>query len=125
MGRGNTVSPCVCIHGILPKVRSRVILDRMSGDMARGVPDMGMAARLRAARERTGMSQRDFSHSIGVARNTVNNAECGRTVPTRAVVTLWAMATGVGRDWLATGEAPADPGGESAGASSRRRGHAA
>lgn len=89
--------------------------------MARGVPDMGMAARLREARQGLGFTQRDFAKHIGVARNTVNNAECGRNTPHRSVVTLWAMATGVDREWLVGGdEAPADPGGESAGASSDR-----
>ena len=66
----------------------------------------------------TGLTQVQFAERVGLSRATVNNSELNKSQPRKSVVLLWAMETGVDRDWLMTGSAnnetpdPDGPGGE-------------
>ena len=77
------------------------------------IPEITIRHRLRIAREEAGYEQGQLAELIGVGRNTVSNAESGKTKPRKVMVNAWAMATGVPVKWLETGEAPAgtDPDG--------------
>ena len=82
------------------------------------VPQRTIGDRLRKAREMTGLTQVQFAERVGLSRATVNNSELNKSQPRKSVVLLWAMETGVDRDWLMTGAAnnetpdPDGPGGE-------------
>ena len=82
------------------------------------VPQWTIGDRLRKAREMTGLTQVQFAERVGLSRATVNNSELNKSQPRKSVVLLWAMETGVDRDWLMTGSAnnetpdPDGPGGE-------------
>lgn len=67
-------------------------------------PSWTLADRLRKAREAAGLEQGQLSSVANIARTTISNAENGRSTPSRATIALWAMATGVSRTWLQTGE---------------------
>ncbi len=56
--------------------------------------------RLRIAREEAGFEQQQLATEIGVARNTIVNAETGKVQPRRVVVKAWALACGVRLSWL-------------------------
>jgi transcriptional regulator with XRE-family HTH domain len=49
------------------------------------------------------MDQEQLATAIGVARNTVGNAENGRTEPRTITLNAWALATGVPLEWLVNG----------------------
>lgn len=55
----------------------------------------------------------ELAERMGVARNTIGNAEAGKGEPRKVVLNAWALATGVDINWLLTGESPhqGDPGG--------------
>lgn len=84
----------------------------MTTEMTEGgiIPPVLMKHRLQIARETTGLNAQDFAAEIGVAKNTVYNAENGARRPSRLVVRAWAMRSGVPVEWLETGQAPAMPG---------------
>lgn len=72
---------------------------------AGAIPAFTLADRLRKAREHAGLDQTQLAALVGVSRVTVSKYETG--APTRpAAVRLWALATGVDREWLETGESP-------------------
>lgn len=72
-----------------------------------------MGDRLKKARGRTGMTAKEFAAAIGVSEKTITNAE-GDKVAVRAItLNAWALATGVDRHWLETGEGT--PGGPDGG----------
>ena len=77
------------------------------------IPEIVLRHRLRIAREEAGLSVQGLAERMGVARNTVGNAEAGKGTPRKVVLNAWALATGVDIHWLQTGEAPAgdDPDG--------------
>ena len=75
------------------------------------VPSLTLGQRLRVARELTGMEQQEFAREIGTSRQTIGAAERGISHPRQLLIRAWAMATGVDRHWLETGEAPS-PGGD-------------
>lgn len=75
------------------------------------IPEWTLADRLRKAREAAGYGSRDFAAVTSISRGTISAAENGHSVPTRANMRLWALATGVPFEWLETGEAPR-PGGD-------------
>lgn len=84
------------------------------------IPEIVLRHRLRIAREEAGLSVQGLAERMGVARNTVGNAEAGKGTPRKVVLNAWALATGVDITWLETGNAPAgnDPdGGLNAGGS--------
>lgn len=63
-------------------------------------PQWTLADRLRKAREQSGLSQQELAEQARIARGTVSAAENGRRRPSGSVVSMWALATGVSRDWL-------------------------
>ena len=74
------------------------------------IPEITIRHRLRIAREEAGYEQGQLAELIGVGRNTVSNAESGKTKPRKVMVNAWAMATGVPVKWLETGIAPTETG---------------
>lgn len=70
------------------------------------IPQILMRHRLRIAREAAGLEQADLAGLMGVSRNTVGNAESGKTDPRKIVLNAWALATGVPVSWLERGESP-------------------
>jgi len=72
------------------------------------VPPIEVHHRLRIAREYAGYDQEQLAKIIGIARNTVGNAEKAKVTPRTIVVNAWAMACGVPRDWILTGKHPTD-----------------
>jgi DNA-binding XRE family transcriptional regulator len=70
------------------------------------------------ARETTGMGLRDFAEHIGVSPDTLTSAEKDRRKVRPITIRAYALATGVNRAWLETGEGtppttPQGPGGTS------------
>lgn len=63
-------------------------------------PPIELRQRLRIAREYAGLDQEQLAQRMEVARSTVSNAETGKVTPRRMVVSAWALACGVSRDWL-------------------------
>lgn len=83
----------------------------MSINPAGAIPAFSLADRLRKAREVSGLDQTQLADAMGVSRGTVSNAERGNHAVRPIVVRMWAMATGVNRGWLETGQAPTMPSG--------------
>jgi len=83
------------------------------------VPEFTQGDRFRKARELTGLGQREFAAELGVSQQTVTNAEKGHTKVRRITLNAWSLATGVAREWLETGIAPA-PQGDGGNQSGRR-----
>lgn len=81
---------------------------------ARGVvPRFTVADRARKAREYAGLEQGELAVRMGVSRATISNLERGLVLRPRPIVlNAWALATGVDRSWLETGQAPGVPGPE-------------
>lgn len=67
------------------------------------VPPIEVRHRLRIAREYAGLEQDELAALIGVSRNTVGNAEKGRVTPRQITINAWALACGVPRTWIRTG----------------------
>jgi len=69
---------------------------------------MRLAARIRVARQRAGIPQRELAERIGVTRGAVANWESATGVlPATERLQRIAHATGVAFEWLATGRGPA------------------
>lgn len=65
---------------------------------------MRFARRMRAARQRKGLSQRELALHLGVSRGAVANWENDSgTFPATERLQRIAQVTGVGFEWLATG----------------------
>lgn len=76
------------------------------------IPEWTLGDRLRKAREAAGLEMQELAQLIGVARNTVSNAERGKVTPRQIVLNQWSLATGVPVQWLQHGETPSGgPGG--------------
>lgn len=89
-------------------------LERMTTALTQGgrIPEWTLGDRLRKAREEAGLEQQELAQMIGVARNTVSNAEKGKVNPRQIVLNQWSLATGVPLQWLQNGETPTGgPGG--------------
>ena len=71
-------------------------------------PTIEVRHRLRIAREWAGLEQEQLAERMEVARATISNAETGKSNPSRKTIRDWALACGVPREWLLTGEYPAD-----------------
>ncbi len=56
--------------------------------------------------ESAGLKAEDMATEIGRSVTTIRNYLAGRTSPTRAVITAWALRCQVDREWLATGHEP-------------------
>lgn len=70
------------------------------------VPRFELRHRMDLAMESAGLKAEDMAAEIGRGVTTIRNYLAGRTAPTRAVVTAWALRCQVDRDWLATGIEP-------------------
>ena len=70
------------------------------------IPQFGINHRVKLAREYAGMQQHDLADKTGLSRTSIANMETGRTKPRKKTITIIASATGVDREWLATGNAP-------------------
>lgn len=75
------------------------------------IPEVEMRHRLRIAREFAGYEREELARLMEVSRNTVGNAEAGRTVPRKIMLNAWALACGVPVDWIITGQPPQPPDG--------------
>jgi DNA-binding XRE family transcriptional regulator len=60
------------------------------------------------ARETTGMGVREFAEHIGVSPDTLTSAEHDRRKVRPITINAYALASGVDRQWLETGERSAD-----------------
>lgn len=79
------------------------------------VPVWTMGDRLRKARAMSGLTLREFADQIGVSHGSITNAENDRVTVRPITLNAWALATGVSREWLETGEGdpvPAPPPGD-------------
>lgn len=74
------------------------------------VPSLTLGQRLRIAREHLGVEQQELAETMGTSRQTVSAVERGVNHPRQLLIRAWAMATGVDRHWLETGEVPAPDG---------------
>lgn len=68
-----------------------------------------MGDRLRKSLDHADMSVAEMAEYLEVSRNTVGNYMAGKTQPPGAVLKLWAMRTGVPRQWLEIGKTPDQP----------------
>lgn len=71
-----------------------------------GIPIWTRGDRLRKALDFADMSVQSMADYLEVSRNTVSNYISERTPIPGASIKLWAMRTGVPRQWLETGQAP-------------------
>ena len=67
------------------------------------VPQWDLADRLRKALRVAGVSVQDMAEELGIHRNTVSGYLNGQHAPSRAVLIVWAMRTGVPVEWLVHG----------------------
>lgn len=63
-----------------------------------------MNERILALRRALNLTQDKFGEKLGLARNTIANYECGRRMPTNAIITSICREFGVNEVWLRTGE---------------------
>lgn len=92
------VSPCSLAFGV----------ERPFDECALG-RTADLPARLRAAREQSGLSQNALAKASGVARTMIGYIESGDTTPSVATVELLAMALRVSICWLAFAEGDMAP----------------
>ena len=59
--------------------------------------------RIHDLRKKLKMTQEDFGNKIGVARNTIANYECGRRMPTNAVINSICIIFNVNEEWIKNG----------------------
>lgn len=76
--------------------------------MAQAAVTWTMGERMEKARRAARISVGEMAARQGVAAKTINNWEKGRTHPKRAVLELWASATGFPFEWLLYGDAWSD-----------------
>lgn len=79
------------------------------------VPTIEIRHRLRIAREFAGYERDELADKIGVSRNTIGNAESGRSKPRKIMMNAWALACGVPASWIITGEPHGDGPGPTSG----------
>lgn len=65
-----------------------------------------MKDRIKAVRQRSGMTQTEFGSMIGASRSMIASYEGGAVIPADTVVELICMKFHVSRLWLTTGEGP-------------------
>lgn len=78
----------------------------MSEHAAFGVPEWTMGDRLGKSLDFAQLSVGEMADYLGISRNTVGNYIGDRTHIPKPTLTLWAMRTGVPKEWLETGEEP-------------------
>lgn len=81
----------------------------MSTHAQERIPEWTRGDRFRKARSLTGLTVQEFAGRIGISPKSVNNYEGDKVEPRAIVLNAWALATGVDRQWLETGETPAGP----------------
>lgn len=82
------------------------------------IPPLTLGWRLRMARESTGKGLREFADELGVSPDTLTSAEKDRRKVRQITINAYALATGVDRHWLETGEGSSHPSGPGGGPSS-------
>ena len=93
--------------------RRQRILSFIVNDYLPKLRAMMIGARIRQARERSGLSQTALAHKLGITRSACSQWEADEgTAPRRERLEQLAQLLGVSFEWLATGNAvmPADPG---------------
>ena len=73
------------------------------------IPSLTLGQRLRIAREYLGVEQQELAEIMGTSRQTVSAVERGVNQPRQLLIRAWAMATGVDREWLETGQQSTPP----------------
>jgi transcriptional regulator with XRE-family HTH domain len=73
---------------------------------APSIPFEDLPARMKRARERTGLHQAHIGAILGIHQRTVANYETGKTEPKIKVLQDWARVTNVPEDWLVLGKEP-------------------
>jgi transcriptional regulator with XRE-family HTH domain len=86
----------------------------MSTALDERVPAFTIGDRLRKAREKTGLDQGPFAVEIGVSRGTVSNYERAASGEgmKKPYLVAWALRCDVPVEWLLTGKAPGEGGGD-------------
>jgi transcriptional regulator with XRE-family HTH domain len=72
------------------------------------VPEWDQADRLAKALQHRGIKVQQMADYLGVSRNTIGNYLSRRSKPDKRTLLLWAMKTGVPREWLEDGKTPPD-----------------
>jgi transcriptional regulator with XRE-family HTH domain len=68
---------------------------------------MSLGDRLKLARKKSGMSQIELAHTIGVSRGVITNLEHGKVLEPQAMaVNAIAKALDIRKEWLTTGNGP-------------------
>lgn len=83
----------------------------MTEHAAFGVPQWTMGDRLGKSLDYAKLTVGEMADYLGISRNTVGNYIAGRTRVPKPTLTLWAMRTGVPKEWIESGESPFDTGG--------------
>ena len=63
----------------------------------------GIGSRIRKIRKAKGMTQEEFAQKIGVHKNSLFNAETGKSIPSKEFVNKLVRAFNLSYDWLMTG----------------------
>ncbi len=74
-----------------------------AGDDLALIPRIELRHRLAIALDHAGLRPADMVAELDVHRNTVSGYMTGRTRPSRAVLRVWALRTGVSFEWLNDG----------------------
>lgn len=72
------------------------------------VPTMGLFGRIREAREKTGLGQKEFAARVGVSKNTQLRYENGQNWPAVDYLERVASEYGIDSNWLMTGYQASD-----------------
>ena len=77
------------------------------------IPNLTLGWRLRMSLDYANISVQQMANQLGVSRTTLSRwmADKGER-PKRAYLSQWALSTGVPFEWISTGQAPPDRGGE-------------
>lgn len=67
------------------------------------IPTFSIGDRCKKAREHAGLDQDQLARITGLSRQTISNYERDKTSQKLASLNLIALATGVDRNWIATG----------------------
>lgn len=96
------------LRGIHSLCKPMCMTEQPSGGV---VPEWDVTDRLRKALKHAELGPGDMAAELGVSRNTVTNYLNGHTRIPGPALRLWAIRTGVPREWLETGKGPGGGGG--------------
>jgi transcriptional regulator with XRE-family HTH domain len=71
---------------------------------ANGYPLAGFCERLKEARTKAGLSQKELGDKVNIARRTISYYETGYKLPTFTIISKIAAVLKVSLDWLAYGK---------------------